>query len=335
MSAGTSQASDRPGAAPSVPKGRMGTGLGWSDLAGLTALSVVLFVVWPTLLWNAPRGASHVGRFAASYLAVIPLAAAMLYYRRRHVPLRELAAAVLIVWSVKMLVTVGLYDVFAARRRTVYDPPAAGDHFARAEKQGYIGVPGFRGRTVDGDVTTAGGLPAEGAWVYASGLRQGLPLFAAGSKKPVHITIEKDRIVPSLLIAGVGTTLHFTNAAAATVVLAGEQDGRTHYNAPVVPGERGRNVRLDKAGVVRFLPRVGPDAGAFVVVVTDNPYFTKVGADGKFSLENLPDAPFDLAAVAINQDSQLLRTSIRSSHEERPLLVLQPDGTTMEDGTVP
>jgi hypothetical protein len=161
-------------------RGRMGTGLRWADLVLLIAVSTALFVVWPTLLWKTTRDASHVSRFAVSYLAVIPLAASQLAFRWRRVPLRELSAAVLIVWSVKMLITVGLYDGFVTRGRTTYDPPAAPEQFVHVEEHGYTAIPDFTGRTVQGEVSIAGGALVRGAWIYAPAVRAGVAMPPAG-----------------------------------------------------------------------------------------------------------------------------------------------------------
>ena len=55
-----------------------GSGLPAPALLTLLAASVGLFLVYNGLLWRAPREASHVARFAVSYLVVIPLAVAFL-----------------------------------------------------------------------------------------------------------------------------------------------------------------------------------------------------------------------------------------------------------------
>ena len=50
-----------------------GTGLPIWGLVGLIAVSTLLFLLWGGPLWESSRSASHVGRFAVSYLAVLQL----------------------------------------------------------------------------------------------------------------------------------------------------------------------------------------------------------------------------------------------------------------------
>jgi hypothetical protein len=316
-------------------RGRMGTGLRWAELAMLIVVSTVLFLVWPTLLWKTTRDASHVSRFAVSYLAVIPLAAAILAFRWRRVPLRELSAAVLIVWSVKMLITVGLYDGFVTRGRTKYEPPAAPDHFVHAQKHAYTPVPGFRGRTVEGKAEIAGGGVAHGAWIYAPALHEGLPVSPSAKREVTNVVVRNDRIEPSLLVVPMGTSIHFQNAAGATVVLSGQQNGRTVYNAPVVPGGDGRSVRLDKPGRVRFSARVGPSEGVFIVQVVDNPYIARARDDGTFSIENLPPGNVELIALAPHGPSEILESRVKVENAAPVSFELAPAPANPADGGDP
>jgi hypothetical protein len=316
-------------------RGRMGTGLRWADLVLLIAVSTALFVVWPTLLWKTTRDASHVSRFAVSYLAVIPLAASQLAFRWRRVPLRELSAAVLIVWSVKMLITVGLYDGFVTRGRTTYDPPAAPEQFVHVEEHGYTAIPGFTGRTVQGEVSIAGGALVRGAWIYAPAVRAGVAMPPAAKREATDVAIRNDRIEPSLLVVPTGATLHFENAAGATVVLAGHQNGRTSYNVPVVPGGDGRSIRLDKPGRVRFSARVGPSQGVFVVQVVDNPYIARVRDDGTFEIVDLPSGRFDLVALAPYGPFEVLESRVTVEGDAPVAFELVPAAASPAGGGVP
>ena len=90
-----------------------GTGLPAAPYALIVVISVALFMVWGGLLWRAPREASHVWRFAVSYLVVIPLAAVALLAVRR-LTWAHVTAATGSIWAIKLLVTATLY-MFLAR----------------------------------------------------------------------------------------------------------------------------------------------------------------------------------------------------------------------------
>ncbi len=91
----------------------------------LVALSVALFLFWGEPLWTARREASHVGRFAFSYLLVIP-AAALLLAAYRRLTWSHLVGATGTAWGIKLVVTSALY--FSLTRGTAHDarPPRSG-----------------------------------------------------------------------------------------------------------------------------------------------------------------------------------------------------------------
>ncbi len=292
--------------------GRMGTGLAWVDLAILLAASVTLFLFYPQTLWQAPSGASHVARFAVSYMAVIPLAAAIIYWRLRRVDTAELTATVLIVWSVKMMITVGLYHGLAQGVSAELEPATTPTHLAHSQGRVYHGIPGFVGKRLAGRITLPSARGAARAVVYLQGLSRGKPVAAALRGHGQVLRLERHTMVPALSVAVLDSSLLVSNASDATIVLAGERDGRHVFNIPVVPGTEARAVRLNKSGLICFSARVGPTRGSSWVQVVDHPYFTVADERGNFVLDDVPEGSYELVALGVDAGTRELLSS-RSS----------------------
>jgi len=266
--------------------GQLGTGLSWIDLALLMVLSIGLFLVYPTLLWRAPAGSSHVGRFVVSYLAVVPAAAVLLFYRRRRVPLAELSTTVLVIWAIKMVVTVGLYHVMASKVRVVLEPHAAPSTFVHASGHHYRPIPDFTGRALAGRVVGGDGKPIAGVVVVLGGLAEGRPL--PSSLQAPTLEVRAEGLAPKLQVVPFGASLQVENHSSKTVVVTGEHDGRSVFNVPVVPGEKPRRVRMNKLGLIELSLRVGDAAGAGWVLVVDHPYYAVTDSDGHFAFADAP-----------------------------------------------
>ncbi len=98
-----------------------GTGLSFGVYFAALTASVAVFFFWGGALWAAPIGTSHVGRFAASYLIVIPLAAAALTFSRSW-SWSHLVGTTGSMWAIKLLVTAISYE--AVIHRPAHEPPA-------------------------------------------------------------------------------------------------------------------------------------------------------------------------------------------------------------------
>ena len=103
-----------------------GTGLRADVFVALTLTSIAAFVWWGGALWRAPAEASHVSRFVASYLLVIPAAALVLVLGHAW-SLGHQVATVGAVWAIKMVVTAVLFGVVARGTATVYAPAQPGE----------------------------------------------------------------------------------------------------------------------------------------------------------------------------------------------------------------
>jgi hypothetical protein len=171
--------------------------------------------------------------------------------------------------------------------------------------------------------------------VYVTGVRKGVPIAPAAKREIVPVEIRNDMISPSLLVVVAGTTIRFENLVNATVVLSGVLDGRTQYNVPVVPGADGRTVRLDKPGLITFTSRVGPTDGVLRVQVVDNPYVARTGADGMFTLRDLPEGSFEIVALAAGEGAVLLESRMLIGEGEPLALVLAPVEVSDRSGENP
>lgn len=101
-----------------------GTGLRADVFTALTLASIATFLWWGGALWSAPTEDSHVARFVASYLLVVPAAAVLLVLARAWA-LGHLVGTVGAVWAIKMVVTAVVFGVAARGTATTYDPARA------------------------------------------------------------------------------------------------------------------------------------------------------------------------------------------------------------------
>ncbi|MFQ5478723.1 MAG: hypothetical protein ACE5E4_08910 [Candidatus Binatia bacterium] len=273
--------------------GVLGTGLLLRDLLLLTVLSVTVFLVYPTLLWRCPPGSAHLGRIVVSYLMVVPFATAIMAWRNRAVDPPALLAAILLVWSVKLLLTVALYHGLAEGLRAELEPPAAPHAFAKSQGRHYKGVVGFRGRNVSGRVGTQ-------AIVVARGIDSGKPLVAQAGL-PL-LSVDADGLHPTQLVVTSGASIGLVNRGTRMTVIAGSQGGRTQYNIPVVPQQSPHAVTMHKPGLVRFVNRLDESATPAWVHVLEHPYYQLTDAEGHFRLEGLPTEPLELAFWYVEGD---------------------------------
>ena len=148
-----------------------------------------------------------------------------------------------------------------------------------------VAVPAWAG-TISGkvDVIDRGGKPASdltNVVVYVDGVKV-KPRPAA----PAKVTMKGKQFVPHVVAVPVGGTVDFPN------------DDPIFHNVFSVSGENRFDLALYKRpktgsqtfehpGVVKVYCNIHPQMSA-VVVVRDNPFFTKVAPDGSFTIDNVP-----------------------------------------------
>jgi len=119
---------------------------------------------------------------------------------------------------------------------------------------------------------------------------------ARGKPRPARatVTMKGKSFTPRVLVVGIGTTVDFPN------------EDPIFHNVFSVSGENRFDLDLYKRpksgswtflhpGIVRVYCNVHPQMSA-VVVVRDNPYFTKAAADGAFVIEDVPAGKYELKA---------------------------------------
>ncbi len=274
---------------PVVP----GTGLPIVAYTALVALSVALFLFVGGALWSAPREASHVARFAVSYLAVVPVGALLLLVIRR-LSWSHLIATVGSVWAIKMFITVVLYQAFARGTATELQavaPPRPGATPARSAD--YRPATGrFPGGSIHGRVLQ-GGEGVAGAIVY---------LDAPGSGKRVaessrvDLVIQGSRYDAPLYLVHTDDRAWILNRDAELHTLHFHGSGRTPANRPLPPSAEAQPFELPEPGLVQLRCDNHPGENAWMVVA-DHPYVTTSGRGGEFALDGVPPGPAHVIAV--------------------------------------
>jgi len=275
-----------------------GSGLPAPAFLAVLAASVGLFVVYNGLLWKAPREASHVARFAVSYLAVIPLAAGLLLALRRFT-WAHLVTSTFAVWAIKMVITAALYEAFARgtamQLQAVAPPPTAMLGTAAALRAEYraAGAP-FAAARIRGHVKRGGeGVP--GAVVF---LDTPQPGRAAPAHETIDLVVASSRYAEPLQLLhvdddvrlvsrdGVLHTAHFTGSA------------RLPPTRALPPGAEPPVVTFSEPGLFRVRCDNHEGESAWLVVV-DHPYATQSAEGGAFALDGVPAGEARVEVVAV------------------------------------
>ncbi len=129
---------------------------------------------------------------------------------------------------------------------------------------------------------------------------------------------------PHVVVVPVGSTVSFPN------------DDPIFHNAFSVSGENRFDLGLYKRpktgahtftvpGVVRVYCNIHPQMAA-VVVVRDNPYFAKAGADGSFTIEGVPAGKYTLRAWHERGGEGTASVTVPAEGETRAELTLDASG---------
>ncbi len=274
---------------PAVP----GTGLPVVAYSALVALSVALFLFVGGALWRAPREASHVVRFAVSYLAVVPVAAALLLAFRR-LSWSHWIATVGSVWAIKMFITVALYQAFARGTATellAVAPPRPGATPARSADYrpatGRFPRGTIHGRVLDG----ASGVTGAIVYLDAPG-----PGKRAAEPGQVDLVIEGSRYDAPLYLVHTDDRARIQNRDAVLHTLHFHGQGRMPANRPLPPSTDALAIELPDPGLTQLRCDNHPGESAWMVVA-DHPYVTLSGSGGEFALDGVPAGPAHVIAV--------------------------------------
>jgi hypothetical protein len=273
-----------------------GTGLSYLPYALLVAFSVALFLFWDGPLWTAKREVSHVGRFAWSYLLVIPAAAALLAAARR-LSLSHLIAATCSAWGVKLVITSALY--FALARGTAHVPvapagPVSSKKMAVAGTDYRPAGAGFKGGAVRGGVVL-GDVPVGGAVVLVDRPAPGLPLPAEPA--PFRLTIDGSRYRGQVYLGQKDASFEVESKDSVLHTLHVYEGERAVMNMPVPAGGKAHAFQAPEPGVYELrCDTHGSERAALVVV--DHPYVARTDEAGQLTLADVPAGPITLVVVA-------------------------------------
>ena len=142
--------------------------------------------------------------------------------------------------------------------------------------------------------------------VFVEGVRPELPL--PPPLEGIAIAQKDTMFRPPLVVVPKGTTIDFPN-----------QDPEFHnvfsYSKPKrfdlgrYPKGESKPVTFDKPGVVKIYCEIHPWMRA-VVVVVENPFHTVVGADGRFSLRDVPPGTYTLIAWNVDAGSRKVSVTV-------------------------
>jgi plastocyanin len=287
-----------------------GSGLPAPALLGLLTVSVGLFLVYNGLLWRAPREASHVARFAVSYLAVVPLAAGALLALRR-LTWTHLVTSTGVVWAAKMVITAVLYQAFARGTATqlqaVAPPATAITSASRPRPTEYHAAASFASGAIHGRVTRQG-RPVAGAVVFLDAPAAGRPAPAPGR---VDLAIHASSYAAPLYLAHVDDEIRVANKDGALHTFHVSGAGRLPPNRPVPPEAESPAFSIPDPGVYHVHCDNHPGESTWIVVV-DHPYAVVTGDDGAFSLDGVPAGDARVSAVAASPSEGARRATARA-----------------------
>jgi hypothetical protein len=273
-----------------------GSGLPAAGILGLLTVSVGLFLVYNGLLWNAPREASHVTRFAVSYLAVLPLATGLLLALHR-LTWSHLITTTGVVWAAKMVITAVLFQAFgrgtATRLQAVAPPATAITSSGRLRPSEYRAATSFASGVLRGHVRQGGG-PVAGAVVFLEAPLAGRPAPASAR---VDLTIRGARYAEPLYLAHVDDELRVSNRDGVLHTFHVSGPGRLPPNRAMPPDAESPALSIPEPGVYHVHCDTHPGEGTWITVV-DHPYAVRTGADGAFSLDSVPAGEARVVAVA-------------------------------------
>ncbi len=267
----------------------------------MLTVSVALFLFWGGPFWSAAPHASHVARFAVSYLAVLPLAAALLGLERRW-SWGHLLTSTGGTWALKMIITALLYEGFASGTAIALRPKQhAPRDPTRSAVTGYrAAAAAFESGALAGRVAQEG-TPPRGAWVFLEGPASGRALTAP---RQVQLAIASNRYVEPVVVARKSDSLSLFNQDSALHTVTLSLSGRPAVSWPAPSTPEARAVSLPRPGLYAMRCAHHATERGWLLVV-DHPYVAAVEADGRFRLEGVPVGAARVRALAVDGGTRL------------------------------
>lgn len=287
-----------------------GTGLpGWA-FALIVLISTGLFLVWDGLLWKTTPHASHVGRFAVSYLAVLPLSAAALALFKRF-SWDRLITTTGTAWAVKLVITALLYEAFARGTAVHVDtakPAPTPSRVSTAERIEYKAAPGaFEEGEVRGLVRAGPkGKGIEGAIVF---LEEPNPGKALNKGRRVELRIEGMRLGQRLWLLHTNDEIQLTNGDSVLHTAHVHAGNKAIANEPLPPQSEAHALRALEPGVyaLKCANHANSKDESATLAVVDHPYAVRSDKDGSFVIKNVPAG--HLKIKALSEDSMAAQSA--------------------------
>jgi len=281
-----------------VRKPLPGIGLTPTSYAVLLLSSVALFLFLGGPLWTAGRQASHLGRIGFSYLAVVPLAALLLLWRKQ-LTWTHLLGTCGSIWAIKLVLTATLYDVIAPDRRPRLEPRSASEaHPATLVRYRPASTAFQSGEIIGSVIGPAGAI--KGAAVFLDSPSPGSPL---APPKTVEIAIESSRYSQPLYLTSRSDTLVAVNRDRTLHTLRLRAGGRPFSSQPVPGSPQPRPIHLPPPGVYEVNCANHSSETAWLVVL-DHPYLARTDEAGRFALNNVPLGEVRVRVVAVGPTTQ-------------------------------
>lgn len=157
---------------------------------------------------------------------------------------------------------------------------------------------------LEGSLKVAGAADAERTVVYL----EGVPGGAVPDRKLARMSQKGARFTPVLLPVVRGTTVDLTNDDWVSHSVFSKSAPKSFDLGLYANGES-RSVTFDKAGVIEVFCAIHPRMNA-VVLVLDNPFFTKPAADGRFSFGEVPAGTYALRFYRIGGQSSMQKVTV-------------------------
>jgi len=146
-------------------------------------------------------------------------------------------------------------------------------------------------------------------------------VYLEGASGPVAATADKKAVIdqkgltfqPHILVVQVGTTVDFLNSDKVQhnvfwPSISGDKK-KTHNMGTWPQGEK-RPFKFTDPGVVTLLCNVHPEMAGYIIV-SPSPYFAEAGADGAYTLANVPDGDYTITAWHEGKKIQSRKISVK------------------------
>jgi plastocyanin len=138
------------------------------------------------------------------------------------------------------------------------------------------------------------------------------PVAATADKK---VTMDQRGLLfqPHVLVVQVGTTVEFLNSDKVQhnvfwPSISG--DKKKSHNMGTWPQGEKRPFKFTDPGVVSLLCNVHPEMAGYIIV-SPTPYFAETGADGAYTLDNVPDGEYTVTAWHEGKKTQSKKITVK------------------------